>query len=107
MRVRRRSRGAGEAGIFPDGSRSFEEIDRLQIGEAGTGNLIAAKAEIDFYRVLPPAGYTKGLPADRRTGTGAGDPALISACAPMMLRVRPPQFTMIVVSGDGTRSVKR
>jgi L-asparaginase len=73
MRVRRRSRGAGEAGIFPDGSRSFEEIDRLQIGEAGTGNLIAAKAEIDFYRVLPPAGYTKGLPADRRTDTGAGD----------------------------------
>jgi hypothetical protein len=35
------------------------------------------------------------------------NPALISACAPMMLRVRPPQFTMIVVSGDGTRSVKR
>src|SRR3984893_16793717 len=27
-------------GFFPDGSRSFEEIDRLQIGEKGTGNLI-------------------------------------------------------------------
>src|SRR5262249_45040942 len=25
-------------GFFPDGSRSFEEIDRLQIGEKGTGN---------------------------------------------------------------------
>src|SRR6202158_3564234 len=57
-------------GFFPDGARSFEEIDRLQIGDAGTGNLIAAKAEIDFYRILPPAGYTKGLPADRRTDTG-------------------------------------
>ena len=60
-------------GFFPDGSRSFEEIDRLQIGEHGAGNLISGKAEIDFYRVLPPSGYTKGLPADRRTDTGAGD----------------------------------
>ena len=34
-------------------------------------------------------------------------PALRSACAPMMLRVRPPQLTITVVSGDGTRSVKR
>src|SRR5712691_6896808 len=69
--------GAPEAqarqGFFPDGARSFEEIDRLQIGEAGTGNLISANAEIDFYRILPPSGYTKGLPAERRTDTGAGD----------------------------------
>jgi len=60
-------------GFFPDGSRSFEEIDRLQIGEHGTGNLISGKAEIDFYRILPPSGYTKGLSADRRTDTGSGD----------------------------------
>jgi L-asparaginase len=33
----------------------------------------SAKAEVDFYRVLPPSGYTKGLPADRRTDTGTGD----------------------------------
>ena len=69
--------GAPEAkarqGFFPDGSRSFEEIDRLQIGPNGTGNLISAKADIDFYRILPPSGYTKGLNADRRTDTGAGD----------------------------------
>jgi len=69
--------GAPEAkarqGFFPDGSRSFEEIDRLQIGEKGTGNLISANAEVDFYRILPPSGYTKGLPADRRTDSGAGD----------------------------------
>src|SRR5262249_15414116 len=71
------SGGAPEAkarqGFFPDGSRSFEEIDRLQIGENGTGNLISAKAEVNFYRILPPSGYTKGLPADRRTDTVAGD----------------------------------
>jgi hypothetical protein len=60
-------------GFFPDGARSFEEIDRVQIGEKGTGNLISAKAEVDFYRVLPPSGYTKGLPAERRTDTGTGD----------------------------------
>lgn len=59
-------------GFFPDGSRSFEEIDRLQVGENGAGNLISAKAEIDFYRVLPPSGYSKGLSADRRTDIGEG-----------------------------------
>jgi L-asparaginase len=60
-------------GFFPDGSRSFEEIDRLQVGEKGTGNLISSKAEVDFYRVLPPSGFTKGLPAERRTDIGDDD----------------------------------
>ena len=59
--------------FYPDGSRSFEEIDRLGIGAAGTGNLISSFADVDFYRVLPPAGYTKGLPASRRTDIGEGD----------------------------------
>jgi hypothetical protein len=60
-------------GFFPDGSRSFEEIDRLRVGEKGTGNLISSKAEVDFYRVLPPSGFTKGLPAERRTDIDDGD----------------------------------
>jgi hypothetical protein len=60
-------------GFFPDGSRSFEEIDRLQIGEKGTGNLISVKADVDFYRVLPPSGYTKGLPNNLRGDVGDGD----------------------------------
>ena len=34
-------------------------------------------------------------------------PALISDWAPMMLRVRPPQLTITIVSGDGTKSLKR
>lgn len=59
--------------FFPDGSRPVEEIDRFGIGESGTGNLISARAEIDFFRVLPPAGYSKGLPASQRTDIGAGD----------------------------------
>ena len=36
-----------------------------------------------------------------------GTPALISDCAPMMLRVRPPQFTTTIVAGEGTRSANR
>ena len=60
-------------GFFPDGSRSFEEIDRLSIGMRGLGNLISSIADVDFYRALPTAGYTKGLPADRRTDVGEGD----------------------------------
>src|ERR1700674_3944603 len=46
-------------GFFPDGSRSFEEIDRLSVGAQGVGNLISSFAEVDFYRVLATAGYTK------------------------------------------------
>ncbi len=59
--------------FFPDGSRPVEEIDRLGVGEHGTSNLISAYAEVDFFRVLPPSGYKKGLPADRRTDVGTGD----------------------------------
>ena len=59
--------------FLPDGSRSFEEIDRLGLGADGVGNLIGAKAEVDFYRLEPPSGYTKGLPAAERTDVGEGD----------------------------------
>jgi L-asparaginase len=59
--------------FYPDGSRSFEEIDRLSVGAEGVANLISSFADIDFYRVLPPAGYTKGLPASLRTDVGEGD----------------------------------
>jgi L-asparaginase len=60
-------------GFYPDGSRSFEEIDRLSVNVFGVGNSISAFAEVDFYRVLPTGGYTKGLPAARRTDMGEGD----------------------------------
>ena len=58
---------------YPDGSRIFEEIDRFGIDEDGTGNLISRQAEVDFFRVMPSGGYTKGLPADQRTDSGEGD----------------------------------
>jgi L-asparaginase/Glu-tRNA(Gln) amidotransferase subunit D len=60
-------------GFFPDGSRSFEEIDRLSIGPEGAASPISSLATVDFYRLLPPSGYTKGLPAELRTDVGEGD----------------------------------
>ena len=46
--------------FFPDGSRSFSEIDQLAIGADGVGNLISSLADVHFHRIVPPAGYTKG-----------------------------------------------
>jgi len=60
-------------GFYPDGSRVLEEIDRFGIGEEGIGNLISSRADIDFFRVFPAAGYNKGLPANQRTDIGSGD----------------------------------
>jgi len=65
--------GQARQPFYPDGSRLFEEIDRLGVGEKGVGNLISGRAEIDFYRVVPSSGYTKGLPASLRTDVGEGD----------------------------------
>jgi len=59
--------------FYPDGSRLFEEIDRLGVGDKGVGNLISGRVDVDFYRVVPSSGYTKGLAAQRRTDVGEGD----------------------------------
>jgi len=53
-------------GFYPDGSRTFEEIDRLHIVADGTGNAISALATVVFHRVLPPGGYTHGTPPEQR-----------------------------------------
>src|SRR5579859_3087170 len=60
-------------GFFPDGSRSFEEIDRLSVLDTDKVNGISSLADIDFYRAQPPSGYRKGLPASKRTDIGEGD----------------------------------
>jgi L-asparaginase len=60
-------------GFFPDGARPFEEIDRLMVDDRGWGNLISAKADVEFVRIMPPGGYSKGLAAERRTDRGDGD----------------------------------
>src|SRR5690606_19744476 len=60
-------------GFFPDGSRSFEEIDRLSLGVDGLANPISSQAEVDFFRVMPPGGFKKGVPAHLRSDVGDGD----------------------------------
>lgn len=60
-------------GFFPDGHRSFEEIDRLSVGIDGTAGMLSGIADVDFYRGAPPGGFTKGLPAAQRTDVGEGD----------------------------------
>ena len=59
--------------FFPDGSRLFEEIDRLGISDEGVGCLLTGKADFDFYRALPSGGYAGGRRADERTDVGDGD----------------------------------
>jgi L-asparaginase len=60
-------------GFYPDGSRTFEEIDRLALGPDGLVGKVSGKADVKFFRVLPPAGYTKGLSEQMRTDEGEGD----------------------------------
>jgi L-asparaginase len=102
--------GAPEAkarqGFFPDGSRSFEEIDRLSIMMNGTSNGISSKAAVDFYRVAPPAGYTKGVPAARRTDIGDGDIAAEARgrhffpYKPVHLAAAPPRPMLAKITND-------
>ena len=50
--------------FYPDGARLLEEIDRLGIDGKGLASVISSRAELDFYRVTPPGGYTKGEPPE-------------------------------------------
>jgi len=51
----------GRQTFYPDASRVFADIDRGIAGrdEHGEGNLLDRKAEFEFIRALPPAGYTE------------------------------------------------
>ncbi len=60
-------------GFYPDGSRSFEEIDRLMVDDAGIASAISALADVDFYRGVPPGGYRGGLAEAERSDIGDGD----------------------------------
>jgi L-asparaginase len=59
--------------FYPDASRLFEEIDRLGVGDEGTGNQLSSQADFEFFRAAPPGGYKKGLAAPLRTDAGSGD----------------------------------
>ena len=51
----------GRQFFYPDASRIFEEIDRTITGrdDHGEANSLDRRADYDFIRVLPAAGYTK------------------------------------------------
>ena len=94
---------------YPDGSRIFEEIDRFGIAESGTGNLVSSVAEMDFYRVIPSSGYTKGLPADQRTDVGDDDipPETLGqdffVYRPTHLSVSPPRSALAKIANEAQR----
>lgn len=93
-------------GFFPDGSRSFEEIDRFSIGADGKANLIGGRAEVDFYRVAPPGGYRSGLEAAARSDVGEGNIAAESmgheffAYKPFNLAKAPPRPLLAKITND-------
>ena len=47
---------------WSDSNSRQKKIDRLSIGVEGTASLLSSIATVDFYRGVPPGGYTKGLP---------------------------------------------
>lgn len=59
--------GGDRQTFFPDASAMFTEIDRCGWNGDGDNNLMSSQAQYDFFRACPPAGYTKGQPAHRRT----------------------------------------
>jgi L-asparaginase len=93
-------------GFFPDGSRSFEEIDRLSVGVDGLANVISSMAVVDFYRGLPPSGFTKGLPEAKRSDIGGGDvpPERMGqdffAYKPFHLAASPPRPALAKLTND-------
>ena len=90
--------------FYPDGARVFEEIDRLGLSEHGTASLLSSRVAVDFYRVAPGGGYTRGLAAGLRTDQGAGDILPERAghdffpYRPYHLRTAPPRPTLALVA---------
>ena len=109
MRYAGRACRQGAAGILSGRIRSFEEIDRLSVGPAGIGNLISSFADVDFYRMLPTGGYTKGLAAALRTDVGEGDiqPEIRSkhffAYKPFHLNENPPRPSLAPLTNAARR----
>jgi hypothetical protein len=92
------SRGESRQPFMPDGTRTFEEIDRLGIGPDGHGNLVSRKADVDFYRVAPSGGYMKGAPTTSASATEAIPPETpgrdFFPYRPFHIGVSPPRMTL-------------
>jgi L-asparaginase len=94
------SRQESRQPFMPDGSRTFEEIDQFGIGPDGLGNLIARKANVDFYRIAPSGGYLRGR--DGETPSAAKEERIAPEIPgrdffpyrPFHLGVSPPRMTL-------------
>lgn len=93
-------------GFYPDGSRSFDEIDRLGVGQDGLAGKLSSDASVSFFRVLPPAGFTQGLLNEARNDVGEGDinPELrgrhFFPYKPRHLSAAPPRPALAKVTND-------
>ena len=99
--------------FFPDGSRLFEEIDRLGVGDEGVCSQLSSKAEFEFYRAAPSGGYTKGLPQGLRSDAGQGDIPLeilgkdFFPYRPGYLRKEPPMAILARLTNVVQQALKR
>lgn len=59
--------------FYPDPARLFEEIDRFGVGVDGRDRILSRLADYTFVRAAPSAGYTRGLPGERRTDIGTDE----------------------------------
>jgi L-asparaginase/Glu-tRNA(Gln) amidotransferase subunit D len=72
----------------------------------GKVNLIGGRAEVDFYRVAPPGGFTKGLAADQRADADEGDTPKerlgwdFFAYKPFHLAKSPPRPVLAKITND-------
>lgn len=86
--------------FMPDGTRTFDEVDRLGVDGSGYANTISNVADVDFFRLAPSGGYTKGLKASQRTDQGEGDIAPevsgknFFPYRPAHLNASPPRMTL-------------
>ena len=87
--------------------RSGAPRDRRRLWPRPSASREASGARADLpLSQAKPASVQPMVPL-RSATTLFGTPALISDCAPMMLRVRPAQLTTTMVSGEGARSRTR
>ncbi len=66
------SREMSRQPFMPDGSRTFDEVDRLGVDPRGRASAIHDIADVEFFRVAPSGGYTNGLPVDKSGNQGNG-----------------------------------
>uniref|UniRef100_UPI00310188CF hypothetical protein n=1 Tax=Neorhizobium sp. EC2-8 TaxID=3129230 RepID=UPI00310188CF len=58
--------------FMPDGSRTFEEVDRLGVDPKGRSSAIHDIADVEFFRVVPSGGYMSSVPTGGSSGHADG-----------------------------------